>query len=304
MAAQRHGGADLRRTNVAAGCLRAVSGRTDTVPADAPYPAAVLLAIDVGNTQTVVGVYDPDASGSGAADGLVDHWRLSTDPQRTADELSVVIRSLLHTVGVDFDTDVGGVTICSGVPRLLAGLRELVRRQLGIHPVVVGPGVRTGMPIHYDNPREVGADRIANAVAAYDLYGGPTVVVDFGTGNNFDVISADGAFMGGAIAPGIEISLDALFGRAAALGAVELTEPRSVIGKTTVESIQSGALYGFTAMIDGMNARFLDELGDANIVATGGLAHLIAPISTTIEHVEPFLTLHGLRIVHARNADQ
>ena len=265
----------------------------------------MLLTIDVGNTQTVVGVYDPGAvHGSGAADGLVDHWRLSTDPQRTADELGVVIRSLLSTVGIDFETDIAGVSICSGVPRLLAGLREMVRRHLGFLPVVVGPGTKSGMSIHYDNPKEVGADRIANAVAAYDLYGGPTVVVDFGTGNNFDVISADGAFMGGAIAPGIEISLDALFGRAAALGAVELVEPRSVIGKTTVESIQSGALYGFTAMIDGMNARFLAELGEANIVATGGLAHVIAPISETIEHVEPFLTLHGLRIVYERNQDR
>ena len=152
----------------------------------------------------------------------------------------MVIRSLLGTVGIDFETDIAGVSICSGVPRLLAGLREMVRRQLGFLPVVVGPGIKTGMSIHYDNPKEVGADRIANAVAAYDLYGGPTVVVDFGTGNNFDVLSADGAFLGGAIAPGIEISLDALFGRAAALGAVELVEPRSVIGKTTVESIQSG----------------------------------------------------------------
>ena len=265
----------------------------------------MLLAIDVGNTQTVVGVYEPSSEqGSGAADGLVEHWRLSTDPHRTADELGVLIRSLLQTVSLDFDEDVTGVTICSGVPRLRAGLRELVRRQLGFHPVVIGPGTKTGMPIHYDNPKEVGADRIANAVAAYDLYGGPTVVVDFGTGNNFDVVSADGAFMGGAIAPGIEVSLDALFGRAAALGAVELVEPRNVIGKTTVESIQSGALYGFTAMIDGMNARFLAELGEAYVVATGGLAHLIAPLSSTIEHVEPFLTLHGLRIVYERNQDR
>ena len=265
----------------------------------------MLLAIDVGNTQTVVGVYDPDTvSGSGAADGLLDHWRLSTDPRRTADELGVAVRSLLETVDVEFDEDVTGVTICSGVPSLLAGLREMVPRQLGFRPVVVGPGTKTGMPIQYDNPKEVGADRIANAVAAYDLYGGPTVVVDFGTGNNFDVVSAEGAFVGGAIAPGIEVSLDALFGRAAALGAVELVEPRSVIGKTTVEAIQSGALYGFTSMIDGMNARFQAELGAPNIVATGGLAHLIAPLSSTIEHVEPFLTLHGLRIVYERNQDR
>jgi len=147
----------------------------------------------------------------------------------------------------------------------------------------------------------VGADRIANAIAAYDLYGGPTVVVDFGTGNNFDVISADGEFLGGAIAPGVEISLDALFGRAAALRAVDLVEPRNVIGKSTVESIQSGTVYGFAAMIDGMVTRFAAELGTINVVATGGLAHLIAPVASTIKAVEPFLTLHGLRIVHRRN---
>ncbi len=262
----------------------------------------MLLTIDVGNTQTVVGVYDPSSvRGSGAELGLIDHWRLSTDPRRTSDELGVVIRSVLASVAIDFETNIKGVSVCSGVPRILAGLRELVSRQLRMAPVVVEPGTRTGMPINYDNPREVGADRIANAVAAYDLYGGPTVVVDFGTGNNFDVISARGAFLGGAIAPGIEISLDALFGRAAALGAVELREPRSVIGKTTVEALQSGALYGFTAMIDGMNRRFIAQLGEANVVATGGLAHLIAPLSETIHSVEPFLTLHGLRIVYERN---
>lgn len=266
------------------------------------YPAAVLLAIDVGNTQTVMGIYDLSAvNGAEASDGLVDHWRLSTDLYRSADEMGVLIRSLLSTVGVELESDVVGLTICSGVPRLLAALRELARHRLQLHPVVVEPGTKTGMPIQYDNPKEVGADRIANAVAAYDLYGGPTVVVDFGTGNNFDVVSADGAFIGGAIAPGIEVSLDALFGRAAALGAVELVEPRSVIGKTTVEAIQSGSLYGFTAMIDGMNARFRAELGEATFVATGGLAHLIAPLSQTIEHIEPFLTLHGLRIIYERN---
>ncbi len=263
----------------------------------------VLLTIDVGNTQTVLGLYDPDSdTGEGAAVGLVDHWRLSTDPDRTSDEFSVMIRSLLDTAGVDFDVDLTGMAICSGVPRILAGMREMVGRYLAFEPVVIEPGVKTGMPILYDNPKEVGADRIANAIAAYDLYGGPTVVVDFGTGNNFDVISDKGEFLGGAIAPGIEISLDALFGRAAALRAVELVEPRSVIGKSTVESIQSGSVFGFAAMIDGMVRRFQAELGDINVVATGGLAPVIAPAAETIENVEPFLTLHGLRIVHQRNS--
>lgn len=262
----------------------------------------MLLAIDVGNTNTVLGLFDPDDEhGDGAAAGLVEHWRLSTVPDRTSDELSVMVRSLLDTIDVDFDEDLTGAAFCSGVPRILANLRDMVSRYLAFEPVVIEPGVKTGMPILYDNPKEVGADRIANAVAAYDLYGGPTVVVDFGTGNNFDVISEAGEFLGGAIAPGIEISLDALFGRAAALRAVDLVEPRSVVGKSTVESIQSGTVYGFTAMIDGMVERFRREIGDCNIVATGGLAHLIAPVSATIEHVEPFLTLYGLRLVHDRN---
>ncbi len=262
----------------------------------------MLLAIDVGNTQTVLGLYDPESEeGEGASVGLVDHWRLSTEAERTSDEMWVLVRSLLDTVGVDIDEDLTGASFCSGVPRILANLREMVTRYLAVEPIVIEPGVRTGMPILYDNPKEVGADRIANAVAAYDLYGGPTVVVDFGTGNNFDVISADGEFLGGAIAPGIEISLDALFGRAAALRAVELVEPRNVIGKSTVESIQSGTVYGFAAMIDGMVARFEREIGEINVVATGGLAHLIAPVAESFSQVEPFLTLHGLRIVHQRN---
>lgn len=262
----------------------------------------MLLTIDVGNTQNVLGLYDLESeSGDGAAVGLVDHWRLSTDPERTSDEYAIAIRSLLDTADTDFEDDLTGIAICSGVPRILANLRDMVSRYLELPPIVIEPGVKTGMPILYDNPKEVGADRIANAIAAHDLYGGPTVVVDFGTGNNFDVISADGEFLGGAIAPGVEISLDALFGRAAQLRAIELVEPRSVIGKSTVESIQSGAVYGFAAMIDGMVERFAAELGDINVVATGGLAHLIAPVAESIEHVEPFLTLHGLRIVHQRN---
>ncbi len=262
----------------------------------------MLLAIDVGNTQTVVGLYDPESAlGEGAAAGLVDHWRLSTDVDRTSDEYSVLIRSLLDTTGVDFDADLTGCSICSGVPRLLATIRDMIGRYLPFPPLVIEPGVRTGMPILYENPKEVGADRIANAIGAYDLFGGPTVVVDFGTGNNFDVISADGEFLGGAIAPGVEVSLDALLGRAAALRAVEIAEPPSVIGKSTVESIQSGVVYGFAAMIDGMVQRFADALGDIGVVATGGLAELMAPVCASVEHVEPFLTLHGLRIVHRRN---
>ena len=264
----------------------------------------VLLAIDTGNTQTVIGLYRRDADAEvpvTAGEGLVDHWRLSTDAARTSDEYAVLMRNFLDTVGYDMDTEVDGVAVCSGVPRVLGNLRQMVARYFTFDAVVIEPGTKTGMPILYDNPKEVGADRIANAVAAYALYGGPTVVVDFGTGTNFDVISEHGEFLGGAIAPGLEVSLDALLGRAAALRAVELVEPRNVIGKSTVESLQSGALYGFASLVDGMVERFRRELGGCTVVGTGGLAHLIASTSATIEHVEPFLTLHGLRLVYDKN---
>jgi type III pantothenate kinase len=233
----------------------------------------MLLTIDAGNTQTVFGLYERAAHPvKGAGEGLVDHWRLSTDADRTHDEYAVLLRNFLDTIGYDMDAEVTGVAICSGVPRVLANLRQMVQRYFEFEPVVIEPGVKTGMPIHYDNPKEVGADRIAK-----------------------------GEFVGGAIAPGIEISLDALFGRAAALRAVELVEPRNVIGKSTVESIQSGAVYGFVGLVDGMVERFRKELGQCTVVSTGGLAHLLSAVSDTIQHTEPFLTLHGLRLVHEKN---
>ena len=263
-----------------------------------------LLTIDVGNTQTVIGLYDIDAPGVDAADGLIEHWRVSTDHDRTADEFAATLAGFLRFAGARFD-ELSGVAVCSGVPRIQAMLRGLADRYIDYDPVVIGPGVKTGMPIKYDNPREVGADRIANAIATFELYGGPAIIVDFGTGNNYDIVSADGEFVGGAISPGIEVSMEALVGRASALSSIELTEPRSVIGKSTIESLQSGAVYGFAASVDGMVARFQDELGgDAVVVATGGLAPVIAPVASSIEHVEPFLTLHGLRIVHARNSNR
>ncbi len=263
----------------------------------------MILALDIGNTQTVVGLYEADRlDDCRAADGLVEHWRLSTVHERTSDEVAVLFRSLLDSVSVDMENDLTGVAVCSGVPRIRESVRMMVRRYLDFEPVVIEPGTRSGIPILYDNPREVGADRIANAVAAHHLYGGPAVIVDFGTTNNFDVISEVGEFLGGAIGPGIEVSLDAMVGRAAALGPVALTEPRSVIGKTTMESIQSGVIYGFVAQIDGMVARFSAVLdGDVVVIATGGLAHLIAPLSESIQYVEPHLTLHGLWLVHRRN---
>lgn len=263
-----------------------------------------LLTIDVGNTQTVVGLYDHDAPGVSAEDGLVEHWRVSTDHDRTGDEFAAMLGNFMSFARIGF-SDLSGVAVCSGVPRVQATLRTLADRFLDFDPVIIGPGIKTGMSILYDNPREVGADRIANAIATYELYGGPAIIVDFGTGNNFDIVSSSGEFLGGAIAPGIEVSMDALVGRASALSSIELIEPRNVIGKSTVESLQSGAVYGFAASVDGMVARFQHELGgDAVVVATGGLAPVIAPVASTLEHVEPYLTLHGLRIVHARNTDR
>ncbi|MGH9120138.1 MAG: type III pantothenate kinase [Acidimicrobiales bacterium] len=275
----------------------------------------MLLVIDVGNTQTVIGIYgeelgretteddeDPTAPRTdGAERGLLDHWRISTNAERTSDELALAVQEFLAFHGFSFEEDVDGVALCSSVPSITAAVREMSERYFGFKALVVEPGIKTGMPILYENPKEVGADRIADAVAAFDLYGGPTIVVDFGTATTLEAISARGEYLGGAILPGIEISLDALFSRAAALRRVELIEPRSVIGKNTIEAIQSGALYGFAAQVDGIAQRMLAELGEATVVATGGLAALITPFSSTIQYHEPWLTLHGLRLIFEKN---
>jgi type III pantothenate kinase len=253
----------------------------------------VLIAIDAGNTQTVIGMYDGPE--------LTNHWRISTNAERTADEYALLVSDLLDLIGLDANQAITGMSICSSVPSITAALRDMTERWFAVKTVVLEQGTRSGMPILYDNPKEVGPDRIADAVAAYDLYGGPTIVVDFGTATTFEAVSAKGEYLGGAIIPGIEISLDALFGRAAALRRVELVEPRNVIGKTTVESIQSGAVYGFAAQVDGLVARFEAELGECTVVSTGGLAGLITPLTQSIEHHEPWLTLHGLRLVYERN---
>jgi type III pantothenate kinase len=232
---------------------------------------------------------------------LVDHWRIATVADRTSDELALMVQQFLGFHGFSFDAQVSGVAIASGVPRVTAALREMTERYFGFPPLVLEPGVRTGMPILYDNPKEVGADRIANAVAAYDLYGGPSIVVDFGTANTIEAISEKGEYLGGAIFPGIEISMDALFGRAAALRRVELVPPKHVIGKSTVESIQSGCVFGYSGQVDALVDRFRAELGECTVLATGGLAEPILAFSRTIQHYEPWLTLQGLRIVFERN---
>lgn len=263
----------------------------------------MLLTIDAGNTQTVVGLYrlaDEPLPGRRPEDGLLDHWRVATQRDRTSDEMAVLLQGFLALRDYSLD-DVDGIAVSSGVPRITASLRDLAERYLDFDPVVIEPGVRTGIAIHYENPKEVGADRIANAVGAYDLYGGPTIIADFGTATTCDAVSANGEYLGGAIAPGIEISMDALVGRAAALRAVELREPRNVLGKSTVESIQSGAVYGFAAQVDGLCDRIVAELGECTIVSTGGLADLITPLSRRIQQTEPWLTLHGLRIVYEKN---
>ena len=250
----------------------------------------MLLTIDVGNTNTVIGCFE--------AEHLVESWRIKTDARATADEIALLFRGLLAD-----EPEPLGISACSTVPAVLHELRQVFDRYYGGVPcVIVEPGVKTGVPVLYDNPREVGADRIVNAAAAYHLFGGPAVVVDFGTSTNFDVVSARGEFLGGALAPGIEISVDALASRAARLLKVELVQPRSVIGKSTVEALQSGIIYGFVGQIDGIVRRISAELGSSpRVIATGGLASLVLEESETITDHEPDLTLIGLRLVYERN---
>ena len=249
----------------------------------------MLLAVDVGNTQTVLGLYEGER--------LADHWRLATERTRTGDELGVLLAGLLDLESID------GICLASTVPTLVREWERLAERWASALLLTVGPGVKTGIPIRYDDPREVGPDRIVNSVAARERYGAPCIVVDFGTSTNFDVVSPEGEYVGGVLAPGIEVSMDALFARAARLVKVDFAAPASVIGKTTVAGLQSGLVYGFAGQVDGIVGRIRRELEspDAPVVGTGGLADLIAPHTATIVRVDPFLTLEGLRLVWELN---
>jgi type III pantothenate kinase len=256
----------------------------------------VLLTADVGNTEIVLGVFE------GAE--LRHTWRLSTRPERTSDELALQLAGFLEHRDLELRKDVTGLCLASVVPDVTSSFREMAAEYLTFEPLIVGPGTKTGVPVLTDNPREVGADRVVNSLAAFTRFGGPAVVVDFGTSTNFDVVSHAGEFLGGVIAPGLQISAAALVGRTARLTRVDLQPPRSPIGTNTVEAIQSGLVYGTAGEVDAIVARIRGELGaDAVTVATGGLAPVVIPHCTTIQHHEPWLTLEGLRLVHERNAD-
>lgn len=253
----------------------------------------MLLVVDVGNTQTHFGTFDGDR--------LVEHWRFATVRTSTADELGAALRALLALRGLTFE-DLGAAIVSSTVPQLEAEWREMGQRYLGSEILVVGPGVRTGLAIRYDNPREIGADRLVNSVALRARFDGAAVCVDFGTATTFDIVSAAGEYLGGVILPGIEISLDALTERGAKLPRIDLAEPRGVIGKSTVDAIRSGILYGYAGAIDGIIRRLRDELGDdLDTIATGGLSRTIIPFTDEIDEVDDLLTLTGLRLIYEKN---
>jgi type III pantothenate kinase len=262
----------------------------------------MLLVLDVGNTNTVLGVFNSQSSDGETKYGpLLAHWRVSTTKTQTVDEYGVLFRNLFAMSGIEF-TAVEGAVISSVVPPLDSTLREVCERYFRSRPLFIEPGVKTGMPVHYDNPAEVGADRIVNGVAAYEKFGGPCIVVDFGTATTFDVVSKNGEYLGGVITPGIGVSADALFARTARLPRVDIRKPPRVLATNTVNSVQSGLYYGYLGLIDGILERLIAELGEnVAVVATGGLATLMSGGSKYIREVDDLLTLDGLRIIYERN---
>ena len=256
----------------------------------------MIFVLDVGNTNTVLGVYQ--------GDDLKYHWRVETSRNKTEDEYGMVIKSLLQHEGLSFD-QFDGIIISSVVPPIMFALERMCKKYFGVKPLIVGPGIKTGLDIKYENPREVGADRIVNAVAGIHEFGSPLIIVDFGTATTYCYINEDKQYMGGAIAPGINISTEALYSRAAKLPRIEITRPESIIGKNTVSSMQAGILYGYVGQVEGIVSRIKEQSKvEPLVIATGGLATLIANESTAIDIVDPFLTLKGLQLIYKRNREQ
>jgi type III pantothenate kinase len=256
----------------------------------------MIFVLDVGNTNTVLGVYDEDI--------LKYHWRIETSRNKTEDEYGMVIKSLLQHEGLSFD-QFDGIIISSVVPPIMFALERMCKKYFGVKPLIVGPGIKTGLNIKYENPREVGADRIVNAVAGIQEYGSPLIIVDFGTATTYCYINEDKQYMGGAIAPGINISTEALYSKAAKLPRIEISRPEGIIGKNTVSAMQAGILYGYVGQVEGIVNRIKAQSNlEPTVIATGGLATLIANESTVIDVVEPFLTLKGLQLIYKRNREQ